>query len=188
MPLTVDDAWSLIDDTSRRLKSCQLLSVREQRKISHALGVLKAPPPGIGPPNQLRSPSMQKRQKFYGFLLMVLHSCGPYGVLVAAITLTQTTVSGMTNNHRNALCEKLEPTQGSIMTHQGYALPGYCLGCRRTIELTSVDNPRDHGFRRFGLDWHYCGCCAVEDASLTGTGLVEAMMQHRYVSAQIFCV
>lgn len=107
MPLTVDEAWSLIDDTSRRLKSCQLLSVREQRKVSHALAVLKASPAEIGAPNQLRSPSMQKRQKFYGFLRMVLHSCGPYGVLVAAISLTQTTVSGMTNNYRNALCEKL---------------------------------------------------------------------------------
>lgn len=107
MPLTVDEAWSLIEATSRHLRSCQLLSVREQRKVSHALGVLEVSPAEISPPIQLRSPSMQKRQKFYGFLRMVLHSCGPYGVLVAAISLTQTTVSGMTNKHRNALCEKL---------------------------------------------------------------------------------
>ncbi|OAA71129.1 hypothetical protein LEL_09720 [Akanthomyces lecanii RCEF 1005] len=116
MPLTVDQAWSLIEDASRRLKTCQLLSVHEQKKVSHALRVLEASPAEIGPTDQLRSPSRQKRQKFYIFLRTVLHSCGPYGVLLAAISLTQTTVSGMTNSQRNALCEKM-------MSHNDGQLP-----------------------------------------------------------------
>ena len=116
MPLTVDEAWFLIDDASKSLKSCQLLSGREQRKILHALGTLQKSPPEIGDSNQMCSPSMQKRRKFYGFLRMVLHTCGPYGALVAAISLTQTTVSGMTNDHRNALCEKLA-------SHKDWQLP-----------------------------------------------------------------
>ncbi|EJP69825.1 uncharacterized protein BBA_00694 [Beauveria bassiana ARSEF 2860] len=116
MPLTVDEAWSLIDDALKSLQSCRFLSVREQKKVLHALRTLQASPSEMDDPNQLRSPSMQKRRKFYGFLRMVLHSCGPNGVLVAAISLTQTTVSGMTNDHRNALGRKLA-------SHKDWQLP-----------------------------------------------------------------
>ncbi|KJZ68370.1 hypothetical protein HIM_12237 [Hirsutella minnesotensis 3608] len=107
MPLTVDEAWLLINDAAKSLESCQLLSARKQRRVLHAIGTLKASPPEVVDPHQRCSPSMQKRRKFYGFLLMVFHTCGPFGVLIAAVALNQTNVSGMTNDHRNALCQKL---------------------------------------------------------------------------------
>lgn len=107
MPLTVDKAWLLIDDAAKSLRSCQLLSVRKQRRVSHALETLKASPPEVVDRHLPCSPSMQKRRKFYGFLRIVLHTCGPYGALVTAVALNQTAVSGMTNDHRNALCQKV---------------------------------------------------------------------------------
>ena len=114
--LSADDAWLLINDALKNMKSCQLLSVRQQRRVLHALGALNASPPEAAHLHQPCSPSRQKRQKFYGFLRTVLHTCGPYGVLVAAIGLTQTIVSGMTNYQRNALCEKLA-------SHKDWQLP-----------------------------------------------------------------
>ena len=124
MLLTIDEAWLLIDDAAKSLQSCQLLSARKQRNVLHALGTLKESPPHVVDPHQLCSPNTQKCRKFYAFLHRVLHTRGPHGVLVATIALTQTTVSGMTNDHRNAICQKLAshkdwqpPTNPHLQSH-----------------------------------------------------------------------
>ena len=107
MPLAADEAWRLIDDAAENLKSCQLLSARKQKNVLHALGTLQESQPAVIDPYQDCSPNLQKRRKFYAFLRQVLQTCGPIGALVAAIALTQTIVSGMTNGQRDALCRQL---------------------------------------------------------------------------------
>jgi len=83
--------------------------VRKQRRVLHALETLNVTPPEVAHPHQQQAETPE-------ILRTVLHTCGPYGVLVAATGLTQTTVSGMTNDHCNALCEKLA-------SHKDWQLP-----------------------------------------------------------------
>lgn len=107
MPITVEEAWILVEDARKSLQSSQLLSARKQKNVLHALKTLRSPLPEMVDPHLQCSPSMQKRCKFYHFLHAVLHTCGPHAGLVSAIALTQTAVSGMRNDHRSALCQKI---------------------------------------------------------------------------------
>ena len=71
------------------------------------------------------------------------------------------------------------------MPHHDNTLSIDCLGCRRSIELAPVDDPKDFGFQNFGQRWYYCGCCAESVACPTGISFAQAVREPRCVLLQL---